>query len=45
MTAENQRANIRLAAERIAKVAPGNEIAIAHGNGPQVGLLALQSAA
>lgn len=45
MTAENQRANIRLAAERIAKVAPGNEIVIAHGNGPQVGLLALQSAA
>lgn len=45
MTAENQRANIRLAAERIAKIAPGNEIVIAHGNGPQVGLLALQSAA
>lgn len=45
MTAENQRANIRLAAERIAMVAPGNEIVIAHGNGPQVGLLALQSAA
>ena len=45
MTAENQRANIRLAAERIAAVAPGNEIVIAHGNGPQVGLLALQDAA
>lgn len=45
MTAENQRANIRLAAERIALVAAGNEIVIAHGNGPQVGLLALQSAA
>lgn len=45
MTAENQRANIRLATERIALVAPGNEIVIAHGNGPQVGLLALQSAA
>jgi carbamate kinase len=45
MTAENQRANIRLAAERIAEVAPGNEIVIAHGNGPQVGLLALQAAA
>jgi carbamate kinase len=45
MTAENQRANIRLAAERIAVVAPGNEIVIAHGNGPQVGLLALQDAA
>lgn len=45
MTAENQRANIRLAAERIALVAAGNEIVIAHGNGPQVGLLALQSTA
>jgi carbamate kinase len=45
MTAENQRANIRSAAEAIAAVAPGNEIVIAHGNGPQVGLLALQAAA
>lgn len=45
MTAQNQRANIRLAAQRIAAVAPGNEIVIAHGNGPQVGLLALQDAA
>ena len=45
MTAENQRANIRTAAESIAAVAPGNEIVVAHGNGPQVGLLALQAAA
>ena len=45
MTAENQRANIRLAAERIATIVPGNELVVAHGNGPQVGLLALQSAA
>lgn len=45
MTAENQRVNIRIAAEQIAKVAPGNELVIAHGNGPQVGLLALQGAA
>jgi len=45
MTAENQRANIRAAAERIAAVAEGNEIVVAHGNGPQVGLLALQAAA
>ena len=45
MTADNQRANIRAAAERIADVTPGNEIVVAHGNGPQVGLLALQSAA
>lgn len=45
MTADNQRANIRLAAERIAAVADGNQLVIAHGNGPQVGLLALQGAA
>jgi carbamate kinase len=45
MTAENQRANIRAAAERIAEVVDGNQIVVAHGNGPQVGLLALQAAA
>ncbi|VEJ20443.1 carbamate kinase [Neisseria animaloris] len=45
MTAENQRANVRLAATQIAKVQPGNELVVAHGNGPQVGLLALQGAA
>ena len=45
LTAENQRSNVQLAAERIAQVAPGNELVIAHGNGPQVGLLALQSQA
>jgi carbamate kinase len=45
MTADNQRANVRLAAERIARVVPGNEVVVAHGNGPQVGLLALQAAA
>jgi carbamate kinase len=45
LTAENQRANVRLAAERIARVVPGNELVVAHGNGPQVGLLALQSEA
>jgi carbamate kinase len=45
LTAENQRANVRLAAEHIAEVVPGNEVVIAHGNGPQVGLLALQAAA
>ena len=45
MTSENQRANIRIASEAMAKVADGNQLVIAHGNGPQVGLLALQSAA
>lgn len=45
MTAANQRENVRLAASQMAKVQPGNQLVIAHGNGPQVGLLALQGAA
>jgi carbamate kinase len=45
MTADNQRANIRIATEQIAKIHPGNQLVIAHGNGPQVGLLSLQAAA
>ncbi|MGF6545393.1 carbamate kinase [Paraburkholderia youngii] len=45
MTAENQRENVRLAATQIAQIAEGNELVIAHGNGPQVGLLALQGEA
>jgi carbamate kinase len=45
MTAEVQRSNIRVAAGAIAPIAQGNELVITHGNGPQVGLLALQDAA
>lgn len=45
MTAQNQSANIRLAAEQLAKIKPNNDLVISHGNGPQVGLLALQHAA
>ena len=45
LTAPNQLANIRRAAAQIALVAPGNELVLTHGNGPQVGLLALQAAA
>jgi len=45
MTAENQRANIRLAAESLAPIAERHDVVITHGNGPQVGLLALQAAA
>ena len=45
LTADTQRANVRIAVERIAEVVPGNEVVIAHGNGPQVGLLALQAEA
>jgi len=45
MTAEQQRANVRVAAAQLAPIAEGNELVISHGNGPQVGLLALQGAA
>jgi carbamate kinase len=45
MTAEVQRANVRVAATALAEIQPGNELVITHGNGPQVGLLALQDAA
>jgi len=45
MTADNQRANVRVAAEAMAPLAADHELVISHGNGPQVGLLALQGAA
>jgi carbamate kinase len=45
LTAENQRANARVACKALAPVALEHELVISHGNGPQVGLLALQSAA
>ncbi|MFS2160010.1 carbamate kinase [Pseudomonas sp. Pseusp122] len=45
MTADNQRTNIRVATEQIARIVDGNQLVIAHGNGPQVGLLSLQAAA
>jgi carbamate kinase len=45
MTAENQRRNVRIAAEALAPLCHDHQLVITHGNGPQVGLLALQSAA
>ena len=45
MTAENQRENVRVAAKALAPITDQNQLIISHGNGPQVGLLALQSAA
>src|SRR3954469_17424018 len=45
LTAENQRENARAACRAIAPVAREHELVLAHGNGPQVGLLALQGAA
>ncbi|MDM0110851.1 carbamate kinase [Variovorax sp. J22R133] len=45
MTAENQRENVRIAARSLAPVARQHDLVVGHGNGPQVGLLALQGAA
>jgi carbamate kinase len=45
LTAENQRENARTACRALAPVALEHELVIAHGNGPQVGLLALQEEA
>ena len=45
MTANNQRENIRIAARALAPIIEEHEVVISHGNGPQVGLLSLQSAA
>src|SRR3954465_4822087 len=42
MTADVQRANIKIAAKALAPVATMHQLVISHGNGPQVGLLALQ---
>ena len=44
MTAERQRENVRVACEELAPIANQNELVLCHGNGPQVGLLALQAA-
>lgn len=45
MTADVQRANVKTAARSLAPVANQHQLVISHGNGPQVGLLALQQAA
>ena len=45
MSAENQRRNVEQAAPALAAVATNHQLVLTHGNGPQVGLLALQSAA
>jgi carbamate kinase len=44
MTAAAQRANVQTAAAALAPIAGSHELVISHGNGPQVGLLALQAA-
>jgi carbamate kinase len=45
LTAENQRKNISIAAKALAPIAREHDLIISHGNGPQVGLLALQGMA
>ena len=45
LDADHQRANIERAAHAIAGIVDGNQVVVTHGNGPQVGLLALQNAA
>jgi carbamate kinase len=44
-TAEAQQARVERAAAALADVARAHDLAVTHGNGPQVGLLALQSEA
>jgi carbamate kinase len=45
LTAENQRENVARACAALAPLAREHELVVSHGNGPQVGLLALQGAA
>jgi carbamate kinase len=45
LTADSQRVHIRRTAAALATLAAEHSLVIAHGNGPQVGMLALQGAA
>jgi len=45
LDADVQRRNVQTAAVAVAEIARQHEVVLTHGNGPQVGLLALQSAA
>lgn len=46
LTAQSQRANVKIAAEALAAIVrAGHQLIVTHGNGPQIGLLALQGAA
>lgn len=44
-SADAQRANVAVAADAVAELAAEHDIIVTHGNGPQIGLLALQAAA
>ncbi len=45
LEAEVQRRNVRVAAQAVSEVAREHEVVVSHGNGPQVGLLALEAEA
>jgi carbamate kinase len=45
MTVANQRANVQVACGHLAPIAEHHELVVSHGNGPQIGLLALEEAA
>jgi carbamate kinase len=45
LEAEVQRGNVKAAAAAIAELAEEHDVVVTHGNGPQIGLLALQSEA
>lgn len=45
MTHDVQRSNVKVAAQALAPVARQHQLVLSHGNGPQVGLLALQASA
>ena len=45
LDAQTQQRNVAVAVESLAGVASHNDLILTHGNGPQVGLLALQNAA
>ena len=45
MTPENQVQNVAAACDHLAPIAEHHELVVSHGNGPQIGLLALEEAA
>lgn len=45
MTPENQLWNVAEACDRLAPIAQRHELVVSHGNGPQIGMLALEEAA
>lgn len=45
LSAENQRRNIEVAVSALARLASKHDLVLSHGNGPQVGLLAMQNEA